>query len=201
MSNYNIIAICGKSASGKDTLANFLARVLTIKNINNHIIISNTTRPPREKEVSGIDYNFIDESQFFEDIKSDKMFEWTCFRGWYYGIPYTSLKTDVWNIGVFNADGIKSLINWEKTNKDDTINIVYIYLYVNAFTRLRRSYKREHKWKAEYIRRLIVDTKDFFKFKYLINKQKYGIIIKNKVNSYMFIIDQIISNMREWHLI
>ncbi|MDU1583338.1 MAG: guanylate kinase, partial [Peptoniphilus harei] len=48
-----IYLILGHSGSGKSTLRDELAK----KGLNK--IITYTTRPPRPKEVDGLDYNFI----------------------------------------------------------------------------------------------------------------------------------------------
>ena len=56
---HKIIILCGQSGSGKDTIATKL--------INNHFyrVITNTTRPPRNGEVDGVDYNFITDLDFY----------------------------------------------------------------------------------------------------------------------------------------
>ena len=54
MNKYKIIAICGKSASGKDTLLRMI-----MNNTALHEIVSCTTRPPREGEVNGKNYHHI----------------------------------------------------------------------------------------------------------------------------------------------
>ena len=51
-----VIAICGKSAAGKDTL---LQEILKLNRPDVHEIISCTTRPPREGEAHGKNYYFL----------------------------------------------------------------------------------------------------------------------------------------------
>ena len=69
MSNkYSVIAIIGKSGSGKDTLLNKFFENFSRKNVL-HKIISYTTRPPRENEVNGKDYFFVSKEEFAEEIK------------------------------------------------------------------------------------------------------------------------------------
>ena len=64
-----IIAICGKSASGKDTLAKaFIEGGYGFTNI-----VSDTTRPPRKGERDGIDYNFLSVEKFQKKQKKDMM--------------------------------------------------------------------------------------------------------------------------------
>lgn len=198
---YPVIAICGKSASGKDTFSKYLSTVLNQKNVNNNIIISDTTRPIRHGEKDGVSYHFITEDDFFYKIRNDKFLEFSEFRKWYYGTSIDSLVENEWNIGVFNADGIKFL---EKHNRDIGL-VIYIYLYANPITRLRRSYKREHKWKLEYFRRMFADWKDFRRFKHLIRDQRYGIIIKNETDetqeNMLRMVNNVLTKMFEWKLL
>ena len=61
MNKYRIIAICGKSAAGKDTM---LQGMLEAMGDSVHEVISHTTRPPREGEVDGKNYYFISRTDF-----------------------------------------------------------------------------------------------------------------------------------------
>ena len=53
-----LIPIIGKSASGKDTALKQLYKEFK-KDYDVSVIVSDTTRPPRDGERNGIDYNFI----------------------------------------------------------------------------------------------------------------------------------------------
>lgn len=152
MSKPIILAICGKSASGKDTLAKQLCSSL---GENTHMIVSDTTRPPRAGEQDGINYNFISTNDFL----TKQYLEWTRFKGWYYGTPISSLSENI-NIGVFNFQGVKQLSDFKKY-----YTIIPILLKANVIKRLYRSIKREHKFQLEYIRRIFADMIDYRKNK------------------------------------
>jgi guanylate kinase len=76
-----IIAICGKSATGKDTLSRCLVSNLKHRGYAAQIIVSDTTRPPRENEVDGVDYNFLTNKQFYDKIDSCQYLEYSKFNG------------------------------------------------------------------------------------------------------------------------
>jgi len=143
-----IIAICGKSASGKDTLARALARLIGYRS---HLIVSSTSRPPRRSEVNGVDYHFVKKDS--EPISN--YLEWCYFRGWFYGTRKAEVMYDKINIGVFNPAGIRSLLEHQ-----DTYDIYVILCQEYIFTRLKRSIRRDG-LHLEMFRRLFTDWRDF----------------------------------------
>ena len=150
-----IIAICGASATGKDTLAKFVYNDLVKQGVKVHNIVSATTRPPREAEEDGINYHFLTTVDFLQKAINKEFLEYTKFRGWYYGTPRNEIQEGI-NIGVFNVQGLHSLTNYK-----DKYTIIPVYLEAGLKTRLQRSYEREHKWKFEFLRRAWVDHQDF----------------------------------------
>ncbi len=54
--------------------------------------ISYTTRPPRHKEISGVDYNFISLEEFQKMIEADQLVEWTEIYGNFYGTSRLSVE-------------------------------------------------------------------------------------------------------------
>lgn len=147
-----LIAICGKSCSGKTTLLNAFKK----SNIGATVIVSDTTRPPREGEINGVDYNFKTDNDFILGINEDNYLEWTRFRGWYYGTNEDSVCGKV-NVGVFNADGIAQLYTLQKQ-----YNVVPVYLTAPFYVRLRRYTEREGKFSWECLRRMAADAYDFY---------------------------------------
>ncbi len=79
-----LIVVSGPSGSGKSTLDQLLLK----KRKNIVMSISDTTRKIRGQEVDGVDYNFISEKQFKENIKNNKYLEYAnVYTGTYYGTP------------------------------------------------------------------------------------------------------------------
>ena len=104
-----IFAICGKSASGKDTLAKYLSEYFHNMGLFTHNMISVTTRPPRVSEKDKINYYFTTEHQFEQMMEHQEFIEFTHFRGWHYGVPLKEVKSGYINIGVFNPEGLMTL--------------------------------------------------------------------------------------------
>lgn len=169
-----ILAICGKSATGKDSLAKWLYQDLDKKGYLCNLIVSDTTRPMRENEKNKIDYNFISEENFKMKILKKEYLEYSTFRGWFYGTPMNSINQGI-NIGVFNPEGMEKLLAYRRK-----YIIVPIYLEVtNPFIRLKRSRDREDGWKIKYFRRLFADYKVFFNIYKILEKFKIALILVN----------------------
>lgn len=150
---YKIIALFGESGAGKDTIQNWL-----VSNFPDeaHKIVSCTTRPPRDYEVNGEDYYFIDIEFFAQKVLDGSMLEATTFNSWGYGTPIESLKEDKINIGVFNIQGIDCLL------QDPRLEVNVIYVTLSDKERLIRALKRELNPNCEEIcRRFLADKKDF----------------------------------------
>ena len=151
MNKYKILALIGEAGSGKDTL---MQRIL-IKAPDLHEIISCTTRKPREGEVHGKNYFFLTEEEFNKKTLNGDMLE-TTHKNWHYGTSIDSLSKNTLNIGVFNPDGIYSLL---KSNK---VDLFVIYVKARSKTRLMRQLTREENPNVdEIIRRYDADKKDF----------------------------------------
>lgn len=154
MDKYKLIAICGKSAAGKDTL---LQGMLEVIGNEAHEVISHTTRPPREGEVNGKNYHFIDDYHFTLKEMKGQMLEVASYREWRYGTAIDALDKDKINIGVFNRKGIESL---EK--QSDKVDVYIVYMTASSKTRLLRSLHREENPDVdEIVRRYLADEKEW----------------------------------------
>lgn len=163
---YKVIAFVGKSAAGKDSL--YREFVSAFPNYNP--IISCTTRPPREGEIDGVNYYFLSNEEFFDKIKNNEMLEWTSFNGWYYGSCLTHFKKDTINIGVFDPQGVRTLLDRED------VDVFICYLHTSDITRLIRTLKREENLNVkEIIRRYYADEDDFIEYAdYIKFKKIFG---------------------------
>ena len=148
-----IIAIMGKSGSGKDTIVHKL--VEKYPNDFNEII-SCTTRPIREGEAEGVNYFYLTDQEFNNKVVSGDMLESTEFNNWYYGTSLKSLDKFKTNIGVFNPDGVRALI------RNENIDLIIFQIICDDKTRLLRQLNREeHPDTDEIVRRYGTDKEDF----------------------------------------
>ncbi len=83
-----LIVLSGPSGSGKNTVCD----VVKEKNSNIWESISMTSRKPRKGEKDGVNYYFVTEEEFKENIKQDNMLEYAQFAGNYYGTPRKSVQ-------------------------------------------------------------------------------------------------------------
>jgi guanylate kinase len=104
------LVLTGPSGSGKSTL---LKRLMEEFQDCFGFSISHTTRKPREGEVNGRDYYFVDHKTFEESIENGEFIEFTKFSNNYYGTSKKSIK-DVQSSGKIcildiEIEGVKSL--------------------------------------------------------------------------------------------
>lgn len=153
MDKIKILALFGKSASGKDSIQKWI--VSNYPRLTNKIV-SCTTRPPRSGEQDGVDYFFLSDEEFAKKVLDGSMLEATSFREWFYGTALDQLDPDKINVGVFNLTGVECILD------DPRLDVVPVWIYASDKTRLRRSLDREDNPDCKEIcRRFLADEKDF----------------------------------------
>lgn len=78
-----LVVISGFSGAGKGTLM----KALLERYPNYALSVSCTTRQPRAGEVNGREYYFVSEEEFRQMIEQEKLVEYACYCGRYYGTP------------------------------------------------------------------------------------------------------------------
>lgn len=149
-----IIALLGKSCSGKTTLA----KRLKLFGINQIPIY--TTRPKRINEKEGLEYIFVNKEKFISLIDDDFFIETSSYQinestEWYYGIPKKSLEAS--GIIIMNPFAYKYI---KELYRD---KIFGIYLKVSKESLINRLHKRGDEL-SECERRLKADDDDFENF-------------------------------------
>lgn len=80
-----LIVLSGPSGAGKSTVVKKLMQ----QRGNIHFSVSYTTRAPRNEDIDGVTYNFVDRAEFERMIQANEFLEYAEYSGNYYG---TSLK-------------------------------------------------------------------------------------------------------------
>lgn len=78
-----LVVVSGFSGAGKGTLM----KELVARYDNYALSVSMTTRKPRQGEVEGESYFFVDKDTFEETIAQNGLVEYACYCGNYYGTP------------------------------------------------------------------------------------------------------------------
>jgi guanylate kinase len=89
----NLIVISAPSGAGKSTLC----RALQKKYPEISFSISSTTRPQRDYEKNGYDYDFIADEEFKKRIQANKFIEFEDVHGYYYGTPKANIDDAIKN--------------------------------------------------------------------------------------------------------
>lgn len=87
-----LVIISGPSGSGKTSICKILTKNPEIKQS-----VSYTTRKPRDGERDGIEYCFIERSEFEKLIDEDKFIEYAEYCGYLYGTPAALIKEAIDN--------------------------------------------------------------------------------------------------------
>ena len=87
MRHGNLFVISGPSGAGKGTLVARLLREVD----DAWLSVSATTRAPREGEVDGVNYYFVDREEFMAMAEAGELLEWAEYSGKCYGTPLASV--------------------------------------------------------------------------------------------------------------
>ena len=161
-----MICILGKTASGKNTVANELENKYGFKRI-----VTYTTRPARWGEVDGVDYHFISRDEFLGKVKRNEFAEWKTYNTvegeWLYGTAIDDIEGNDKSILIITPDGYRDII----------ARLGYkprsIYLYANNETILKRLQNRGDN-REEAMRRVEHDNRDFKDVTLLADKIVYN---------------------------
>ena len=127
-------------------------------------IVSYTSRPIRENEIDGIDYNFINRGQFEKMIMTEQMIEYRTYNtlvnnipdNWYYGLKKEKLDPKGCYVVVLDLDGTENFIKYYGKK-----NCYVVYMCCPKSERERRAIERGSFDKTEWNRRVSADEKDF----------------------------------------
>ena len=167
-----MIILVGESASGKSSIERCL-----VNNYGYNKIVTYTTRQPRNGEVDGIDYHFIDVEKF-KSLKEQGFFaESAQYNDWNYGIAKEDCTND--KVAVLTPHGLRQL------SKIEDIDTISFYINVPRRDRLIKILQRGDNIEEAYRRSLsdvgqfdgIEDEVDF-----VINNEGYKKSIEEMTN-------------------
>lgn len=118
-------------------------------------MLSDTTRPIREGEVDGREYNFV------KDFNKDNYIEYREYNGTYYGTPKKDLDDSKLYVAIKDCKGAELLKDYYGNS-----NVYIAYLDVPYDIRRRRSFIRDYKedtdaWAKEWGVRALRDDAEF----------------------------------------
>lgn len=142
-----MILLIGPSASGKTEISKLLGLRYGISKA-----ITHTTRAPRNGEVYGVDYYFVQEEDFLQLMKKGAFVENTVYNGNHYGCSKAEIADD--KVVVVDPNGLKSFL----ALKDPSI----VTFFLNASEETRRKRMEGRKDKPEEIEKRLLNDKEAF---------------------------------------
>ena len=149
------IVISGPSGTGKTSVIKELCEGDTTLEFS----ISATTRPPRSDEINGVEYHFLDQTEFEDLIDRDGFLEWVKYGRHYYG----TLKSTVESTIEKGKDLILEIdVHGAMKVKDIGIRCTSIFLLPPSLESLeKRLRNRKTESDSELQRRLLTAKSEF----------------------------------------
>ena len=142
-----MIVLVGESASGKSSIERHL-----VDHHGFNKVVSYTTREPRQGEVDGVDYHFIDTQKFLELKEQGFFAETAMYNNWNYGTAKEDCTDD--KVAVLTPHGLRQV------SKLDGINVTSFYINVPRRDRLIKILQRGDNIEEAY-RRSLSDVGQF----------------------------------------
>ena len=164
MNKKTIIAIAGRSSSGKTYIAKRLSTILGYKEV-----VSHTTRPIRSNETNGVEHWFDSKEEFQNVLDNQTVIAYTKIGEY----EYCALLEDISDNAIYIIDphGIEYL----KQNFKTQINLKIIYIYCDEYIRRARASTRSD-FKTKWEQRNKDEDAQFTEFE---ANRKWNLLIDN----------------------
>ena len=161
-----LIVISGPSGAGKGTIC----KELLEKEDNLYLSVSATTRKPREGEVHGVNYYFLEKEDFMKRVENEEFLEWAEVHGNCYGTPKFNVE-ELINEGknVILEIDVQGALNVKKNCEDG----VFIFVLPPSMEELKR---RIIKRGSETPESLITRFKNAYEEINFISKYNYAVV-------------------------
>ncbi len=160
----------GPSGVGKGTILNdFFKKINDNNSTKITYSISYTTRLPRDGEIDGVHYFFVDEKKFNNLIKNDAFLEYAQYSGNYYGTNKNFVQNKINdNISVLLEIELQGALKVMKKCPD----AVSIFITPPSFEELEKRLRNRHTETEEAILKRLecakIELSNIDKFKYVI---------------------------------
>ncbi len=152
----NLFIISGPSGAGEDSVIKKLDKIFGV-----NVVITTTTRSPRDGESEGNPYYFISSEEFEIGINKGNYLEWAQhYNGQYYGVTKTELTR------VQNAGGIGIWkIDYKGVEKAKKLfpEIIAIFLMTPDLATLERRIRGRSNASEQYVQERMAYTKEWLK--------------------------------------
>lgn len=184
----NIVILCGKSSSGKDTIARMLE-----KDHGYNFVISTTTRPIRPGESEKNPYYFVDNLDFQKLIENEELIEYREYNTlvnnvpdiWYYGVEKKEIDPNKKYVVVLDIVGLRE---FKKVYHN---KVVSFFINANDEIRKERCISRGDFNESEWNRRVEDDRKVFsyevitYETDYIVNGEQESKDVLSDVLNYI----------------
>lgn len=165
MKKYKLFLILGQSNTGKSTIFKELMKLIEENADNIKLLKSCTTRPMREEDKSGSEYDFVTKEYFTELHKNDGLLEYavydTVYGTWFYFTRKSDLDVMESNyIKIINPEGFSQI----KDNLKGICDIVSFEIVASDETRFKRATSRNDGLSIEEVKRRFKKDKEDFKY-------------------------------------
>jgi guanylate kinase len=149
-----MLVLSSPSGAGKTTLS----RMLRDQEPELQMSVSVTTRPKRPGEVAGVDYHFIDKTEFELKRNRRDLLEWANVFGHYYGTPRAPVEA-----ALAQGEDVLFDIDWQGTQQlkeHAREDLVAIFILPPSMLELERRLKNRAQDSAEEVARRMAKAAD-----------------------------------------
>ncbi len=139
-----LVIISAPSGGGKDAVIAQLVKRFP----NSTRFVTTTTRPLRNDDTPGVNYNFISTEQFEKKIKNNEFFEYAQYAGNYYGSDKKLFMNNLLQFNIiFLIVDVKGKRSFDKTDLEK----ISIFLLPESLDMLKKRIERRGGIKSEVI--------------------------------------------------